>query len=421
MKKLSILAIFCFLLYLAEAANISRNGATRKCYKKIKSENSSTEDDNNNDNNNNENNENNEGEGVKKGKVSVSCKSLITEINGTEEYSPEKINTYDIDTSNNSNDENSNDEEAPQSAKFNFIDNLSVPKGTVLNNNEECVKAINNINKVLKQSSKDFSFEITCNTDFDLDKYMNGINTMKYTLSSYIDEAINQCGNSKIWNGAKIHQACRILSQTGQTVCHSLVDNIYEKYDSKCLDNATFKDMWEFSSWLWDQLININNGCYLKQLYNYKCQPSKDTIANVDSNNHYSLRLLCESEANSCHWPGTYTGNNPQVQCLSQDIIKNRDKAIQIFEKNGYVCEGSNTLPKLILTSDDNNSDNENESIPTNGAAIIINDDNNNNINGFKPNLNADNKNMVSSGSEPWTNTNQIIGTIFIALFALLF
>eukprot|EP00833_Pecoramyces_ruminatium_P013457 jgi/Orpsp1_1/1187489/evm.model.d7180000058099.1 len=405
MKKLSLLAILCFLFYFSEAASISKNGAVRRCYKKVNKSVPSN------------NNPNNGG-----GNTKLSCKSLITEIANTADIDQETEPSSD---SNNNNDNNENSDDDNNTVKIKYSDNLTIPKGTVLNNNEACVTAIYNINKLLKQqTNNNFIYEQSCDKEFDLNGYTQGLTDLKINIYNYIEEAINKCGDSKIWNGAKLHQACRVLSKTGQTVCHTLVDETYEKYGSKCLKDATFNDMWEFSKWLWERLSTVNNGCYLKQLYDYKCSPSKDVIVTMGSNS-YSLRLMCESAKNRCDWPGDYEGENTVIQCLSNSIKKNENKALEILKKNGYACEGSTQLPNRNVINDPNDSSDEEGLI---GGGTSINNDNINTNSGNEPvnvntgiNTDGDKKNMVSSGSEPWTNTNQIIGTIFIALFALLF
>jgi len=424
MKKIYILALFFFLFYLSEAASIGKNGAVRKCYKKVKKSVPSGDDNNNNNDNSST--------GGKNG-PKVSCKSLISEIDSTKDApipiggSHSSSEGSKVTTNNNTeNGENSEDDDN-NSVKINYTDNLVVPKGTVLNDNEFCVTAIYNINKLLKQANNNFSFEQSCDKEFDIEGFTKGLTDMKINIYSVIEEAINKCGKSKIWNGAKIHQACRVLSKTGQTVCHSLVDDTYEKYDHQCLKNATFLDMWEYSKWLWERLAVSNNGCYLKQLYNYKCSPSKDVLVTMGSNT-YSLRLMCESAKNSCEWPGSYDGDNKVIRCLSKSITKNRNAALEVLKKNGYVCEGSTDLPSQSEIKEDISEVSDDEQpIETNTIPIISNQkvdtnsgtDNNNNVSGIK--TDGDKKNMVSSGTEPWTNTNQIIGTIFIALFALLF
>jgi len=377
MKKLLIFTLLGLFIYLTHAFTISKNGAIKRCFKKRK--NSSSPNNNNNDNNNN----------IKE--VKVSCQSLVTDV------------TTD--------DNNSMDQEQ---FSINFADNIIIPKGTVLSDNEACVNSLYSINKLVKQVTKNNIFKQSCDEDFDLNAFSEGLKNIKNELTGFIEESITKCSNSKIWNGAKLHQACRILNKTDQTVCHSIIDEAYERYDSKCLMNSSLADMWEFTNWLWNQLV-ANDGCYLKQLYNYKCHPKKDALVHLGQNT-YSLRLLCESDANSCDWPGTYTGNNIHVKCLSENIINNKVAAINILKKNGYVCEGTDDLPKTLNIPDgiiDSDSDDDND-----GNQDIGNS--NNNVN--SPGSNSKNKAyIVSSGSEPWTNMNQIIGTIFIGLFALLF
>jgi len=404
MKKILFLALFCFLFYLSYASSIGKNGAKRRCFKKVTK---STTNDNNNDHNTPK-------------KVKVSCQSLVTEVTSSD--------TNEIKSSadpNNEDSSNNSDDDSSNTASFNYVDNLMIPKGTIINDNEECVTAIYNINKILKQATDSSTFEQSCDSTFDINGFTEGLNQIKTHLSSYIEDAITKCGNSKVWTGAKIHQACRTLSKTGQTICHSLVDEVYEKYDEKCLDDATLADMWEVSTWLWDQLININDGCYLKQLYNYKCSSQKDAIVHMGSNS-YSLRLLCESSMNDCKWPGTYTGENAVVKCISKSIINKENIAINVLKKNGYVCEGTTNLPETVDNDSESDDDEQNSS---NGIPVISNDNINTNSNadsntnnpGSTINKNPKKSYIVSSGSEPWTNTNQIIGTIFIALFALLF
>ncbi|ORX60065.1 hypothetical protein BCR36DRAFT_579506 [Piromyces finnis] len=391
-----------------------------RCFKKKRdgSITSSSNDDNNNN-----------------GSKSVRCSSLVTEVSASDIEKINGINTSDgnEDTGNNSDDDN----DTPSSVSFNYIDNFIVPKGTLINDNEECVTAIYNINKLIKQTTSSSIFEQSCDSEFDIDAFTKGLDSIKGELSQSMNEAISKCGNSKIWNGAKLHQACRILGKTGQTVCYSIVDDVYEKYDSKCLENATLSDMWEFSTWLWNQLINVNNGCYLKQLYNYKCNPKKDAIVHMGSNS-YSLRMICESSNNNCEWPGTYTGNNESVKCLSKSIEKNKNIAINVLKKNGYVCEGSTDLPQTLPSLEDENSSDddvpyaedtssEDSSNTSNSKAPIVQNFSSSDSNNLVENLNTDaNKKayIVSSGTsdtDPWTNINQIVGTIFIAVFALLF
>jgi len=418
MRKIVILAIFCLFFYYTQAYSVSKNGARKRCFRKRKDGSAPSNSDNNND----------KSKGVK-----VSCRSLVTEVSASDiireeeklkkTHSSNDVITDDEDASNNSDDEN----DSPSTASFNYIDNLIIPKGTVLNDNEECVNSIYNINKLIKQTTNSSLFEQSCNSDFDIDAFTEGLNSIKGELSDAMNEAISKCGNSKIWNGAKLHQACRTLSKTGQTVCYSIVDDAYEMYDSKCLDDATLSDMWEFSTWLWDQLINVNNGCYLKQLYNYKCHPTKDALVHMGSNS-YSLRLICESNNNSCEWPGVYTGTNQHVKCLSKSIEKNRNTAISVLKKNGYVCEGTTDLPQNLPSLDDESSsedeipmadDKPNEKF----TATYNNEFQNKNAGNLGNDINTDpnKKSIVSSGTEPWTNANQIIGAIFIVLFTLLF
>jgi len=414
MRKIVILAIFCLFFYYTQAYTIGKNGARVRCFKKKKDGSAPSTPSNNNG-----------GDGVR-----VSCRSLVKDVSASEVEKEErkrvkKAHRKKTKTPDNDDDdaENSSDDEVPTSASFNYIDNLIIPKGTVLNDNEECVTAIYNVNRLLRETTNTSIFEQSCDIDFDMDAFTKGLDAIKDELAESMKEAIGKCGNSRIWNGAKLHQACRILSKTGQTVCHSIVDEAYEKYDSKCLEDASLSDMWEFSTWLWDQLIDVNNGCYLKQLYNYKCHPQKDAIVHMGANS-YSLRLICESSNNSCDWPGEYTGSNPHVKCLSKSIEKNRNIAINVLKKNGYVCEGSNDLPQTLPSLEDDNSSSE-EDIPYADETPIIRKTAND-VDSSNPanDLNTDpNKKqyIVSSGTEPWTNTNQIIGTIFIALFALLF
>jgi len=426
MKKIVIFAIFCLFFYYTQAHSISKNGARMRCFKKKRDGTASTPSTPDN---------NNGFDGVW-----VSCKSLVTDLSASDVEKEEKRKRREYKKSKKSrkskeentpetNDDdasiNSDDEDTSNTASFNYIDHLVIPKGTILNDNEECVTAIYNVNRLVKEITNSSIFEQSCDVDLDIDAFTKGLDSIKDELSQQMNDAIGKCGNSKIWNGAKLHQACRILSKTGQTVCHSIVDDAYEKYDSKCLEDATLSDMWEFSTWLWNQLIVVNSGCYLKQLYNYKCHPQKDAIVHMGANT-YSLRLICESSNNSCEWPGTYTGTNEHVKCLSKSIEKNRNIAINVLKKNGYVCEGSTDLPQTLPSLEDENSSSSEEDIPyADETPYVINKDANE-VNNNNPanDLNTDpNKKsyLVSSGTEPWTNTNQIIGTIFIIIFALLF
>jgi len=346
--------------------------------------------------------------------VKISCKTLVKDVNTGDAPKEEQLT-------------------------IKLTDNLIIPKGTLINNNEECVTSIYNLNKLVKKITNSNIFEQSCENELDLTSFSTALENIKKELTSYMDEAISKCGNSKIWNGANMNQACRTLSKTGQNVCHTIVDDAFERYDSECLENSNLRDMWEFSTWLWDQLL-ANEGCYLKQLYNYKCHPKQDAIVHLGPNT-YSLRMLCESNAKSCDWPGTYTGNNVRVQCLSKSIAKNKMVAVNILKKNGYVCEGTDDLPKTLNVPDgviesddeDESNNNNNGSGSGNGSGSSSSSGsgsgsgsgttfskNSNNVN--NPAANPNKKSyIVSSGSEPYTNMNQIIGTIFIALFALLF
>jgi len=410
MKKLSFLAILCFLFYFSEASSIGKNGAIRKCYKKVNKSVPSV------------NKSSNKG-----GNSKLSCKSLVAEITNTGEIKQEMKPKEDSnDKSSDSNDTNTNNDS--NTIKIKYSDNITIPKGTLINNNESCATALYNLNKYLNEASNRFSYEQSCDKEFDLSGFTKGLTDLKIDIYNYMEEAITKCADSKIWEGAKLRQACRVLSKTGQTVCHKLVDETYEKYNSKCLNSATLNDMWEFTKWLWERFSTINDGCYLKQLYDYKCSPSKDVIVTLGSN-EYSLRLMCESAKNHCDWPGDYDGDNAVIRCLSNNIKKNKNKALEILKKNGYVCDGATQLPNRSIINDPNDSSDE-EGLISGGDSvpiIINNNDNTNSANEQQANANpvintnSDKKNMVSSGSEPWTNVNQIIGTIFIALFALLF
>jgi len=380
MKKLLILILLSIFICLTEAYTVSKNGAVRRCFKK-KNNSSSSPSPPPSDT------------GVK-----LSCKTLVKEV--------------------------ATDQSKEEPLSIKLTDNLIIPKGTLISNNDECVNSIYNLNKLVKKITNSNIFEQSCENEFDLTSFSTALENIKKELTAFMEESISKCGNSRIWNGANLHQACRTLSKTGQNVCYSIVDDAFERYDSKCLLNSNLKDMWEFSTWLWDQLL-ANEGCYLKQLYNYKCHPKKDAIVHLGPNT-YSLRILCESDAKSCDWPGTYTGNNVHVQCLSKSIANNKVAAINVLKKNGYVCEGSDDLPKTlnvpdgVIESDDENENNSgsNGSSGSDSSTTLGKSSNNVNNPAASPNKKSY---MVSSGSEPYTNMNQIIGTVFIALFALLF
>lgn len=429
---------FIFLIGLAVQpsllASISPNGAVRKCYKKVIKRSGSNN--NSSDGNDFLNNVKIVESGEEIPRVRVSCRSLIMKKDNSAEESENDSNTSSSssnssDNNNNNNNIGSDDEEeivnsptnkhdSDHNAIFNYVESLILPSGNLIDN-EACVNSLNNINKLLSdKSGNDYKVSQDCSSDFDLNGYKEGLDLIHIHLSSFIDEAITNCKDTPIWDGASKHQSCRILSKTGQTVCNAFVDENYEqlKYDD-CLKTATVNDMWEFANWIWNTTINEQNGCYLKLMYDLQCDQSNNSddedSDDDNSDNIYvningsatSLKYICQSAIRSCNWPQKYTGTNKNVQCLNKLLVKQNNMAIEVFKKNGYTCPGTNSLPGL-------------QEVPVfeniNISNVSDSDDN-------EIDTDLENKKFLlsSGGTEPWTNYNQILGTIFLTLFIFFF